>query len=70
MVKKKKCVYSWDEIPLVVDPAYIAMLLGCTNDLICKLLRAGKIKGFKVGDMWRVKRDDLKTFMEGRETNA
>lgn len=67
---KKKYIYSWDEIPLVVDPAYIAILLGCTTDLICKMLRNGKIKGFKVGDLWRVKKEDLKDFMEGGTANA
>lgn len=67
---KKKYVYTWEEIPYVIDPPYAAFLLGCTTAMIRKLCRDGILKGFKVGDMWRIKKEDLKDFMEGGTANA
>lgn len=70
MAKKKKYIYSWDEIPYIIDPPYAGVVLGCTGATIRRLLREGKLKGFRVGEMWRIKRDDLKAYMERGETNA
>ena len=65
MPKIKDCTYKWDAVPLFVDPYYVAELFGCTVKLIQKECREGKIKAFKVGDMWRICKDDLIAYTKG-----
>lgn len=64
-MKKKNKIASYDEIPLIVDCGYVAMLLGCSLNLVYKLCDEGEIKAFKVGKLWRIKREDLKKFIDG-----
>lgn len=59
MTKTKDYIYKWDSVPIIVDAAYVAQLLGCEVKLIWKECRNGKLKAFKVGDMWRINKDDL-----------
>jgi len=44
-------------------PKEIAYYLDVHEDTIYRLLRTGKLKGFKVGNQWRVWWDDLKQYM-------
>ena len=59
MPKIKGYIYNWDEVPIIVDPYYVAELLSCSVDLIYKDCRRGKLKAFKVGDLWRIRKDSL-----------
>lgn len=67
MKRKKNFIYSWDEIPAVIDPPYAAWLLGCTPENVRKLCRQGKLPSFKVGDMWRIRKDELETYTKGEQ---
>lgn len=64
MVKRTKFITNWDEVPIVVDLAYISVLLGISNEYARQLVRDGIIKAFKVGKLWRIKKEDLKSFIE------
>ena len=72
MVRKKKdLVYSWEDVPVIVDPPYVALLLGCSRENVRKLCQSGKLKAFKVGDMWRIRREAIIEYIDrGGETSA
>lgn len=61
----KKLIYSWDEIPLILDIAYLTTLLGCSREKIRMECQSGRLPAFKIGDMWRVRKDDLIAFTKG-----
>jgi excisionase family DNA binding protein len=63
MQGKSKYPTSWDDVPLVVDIPYIAVMLGLSNERIRQLLANGTIKGFKIDKIWRVNKADLKVFL-------
>ena len=65
MPKNKGYIYNWDEIPIIVDPYYVSDLLKCSVDLIYKDCRKGRLKAFKVGDMWRIRKDNLIAYTQG-----
>ena len=65
MPKIKSYIYSWDEVPIIVAPYYVAELLKCSVDLIYKDCRKGKLKAFKIGKLWRIRRDSLIAYTKG-----
>ncbi|MCM1329982.1 MAG: helix-turn-helix domain-containing protein [Ruminococcus sp.] len=65
MKRKKDYFYNWDEVPVVLDPPYVAWLLGCTDMYVRKLCREGKLPAFKLGGMWRVRKDELEAYTKG-----
>lgn len=40
--------------PEYYTPATLAKKWGCHTETVCDLLRAGKLKGFKLGHQWRI----------------
>ncbi len=46
--------------------AHAAGILGTTRSTFYRWLRAGKIKGMKVGRQWRFYKEDIERFLEGR----
>lgn len=40
--------------PEYYTPASLAEKWGCHTETVCDLLRAGKLKGFKLGHQWRI----------------
>lgn len=40
--------------PEYYTPATLAKRWGCHTETVCDLLRAGKLKGFKLGHQWRI----------------
>ena len=66
MTKKNNYVTNWDEIPVIIDPPYVAHLLGCSRENVRKMCQSGKLKAFKVGDMWRIRKDDLIAYTMGK----
>ncbi len=63
--KLKDHTYNWDNVPVIIDPPYVARLLGCSVELIRKNCQSGKIPAFKIGDMWRIRKEDLITYTKG-----
>lgn len=66
---KKKYIYSLDDVPVVVDPPYAGVLLRCTGATIRRLCREGELKGFKVGEMWRIRKDVLIEYTLRKQDN-
>lgn len=68
--KLKNFVYNWDAVPLIVDPLYVAALLGCTADRVRKECQSGRLVAFKIGNdknsMWRINKDDLIAYTKGK----
>ena len=67
---RTKYIYNWNEVPVVVDVGYVCVILGVTADTVQKLLRAGKLKGAKVGRDWRINKADLMNFVGAKEASA
>ena len=65
MRKNKDYIYRWDDVPLIVDTYYVADLFKCSARLIRAECQKGKLKAFKVGDMWRINKDDLIAYTKG-----
>lgn len=58
-MRRNKYVYSWDEVPIIVDAPYVAWVLGISVEAVRKECRKGNLKAFKAGEMWRIRKDDL-----------
>ncbi len=66
MARKSAYIYSWDEVPVIIDVPYAAHLLGCSVNLIRKMCRSGQLKATKVGnEMWRITKADIMEYMGG-----
>ena len=62
-----KLVTSWDEAPVVMDLPLAGRILGKTPESLKKRAQDGKLAGaFKDGGVWRVNRDQLRAYTEGR----
>lgn len=66
MPKIKGYIYNWDEVPLIIDLPYAARLLGCSVQLIRKNCQDGKIPAFKIGAMWRIRKEDMIAYTKER----
>jgi excisionase family DNA binding protein len=52
----------------LLSPEQVAERLQISRWTVMDYLRAGKLKGHKVGRLWRVKESDLDAFLEGEPT--
>lgn len=67
MAKKKKYVYCWDEVPVVIDVIYASVILGLTAVQVRIMLRRGDLKGVKIGRDWRILKSDIMSFVGAEE---
>lgn len=69
---KNKLTYKtyreWALLPLVLTTDQAAVLLQISRDQCSKLCRTGQLPSFKVGKLHRIRREDLKEYME-QQTN-
>ena len=49
--------------PRVYTPAEVADILSITEYTVIKWLREGKLKGIKIGRLWRITEDGLNKFL-------
>jgi excisionase family DNA binding protein len=49
----------------VYTPEEVAEILSVTEITVLKWLRAGTIKGFKAGSLWRISEQQLRDFING-----
>lgn len=56
---------DWNEVPVVIDPAFIARLLQRSVRSVTGMLTAGEIPGKKIGKTWRISRDQFRSWLEG-----
>lgn len=61
MRQKRKIITNFDEVPVIFDLAYASVLVGVCIVRLRQLSAEGKFPAFKIGNQWRVKKDD---FME------
>jgi excisionase family DNA binding protein len=52
----------------LLSPEQVAERLQISRWTVMDYLRAGKIKGLKVGRLWRIKEQALEDFLEGEPT--
>ena len=52
----------------IYTPEEVAELLSVTPKTVKDWLRAGKLKGSKLGKLWRVQDSDIQRFMEENST--
>ena len=55
------------EIRKSYRPAEVASLLGCSRDLVFKLMREGKLRGFRIGASRFFSASEISDFVEARE---
>jgi excisionase family DNA binding protein len=53
--------------PQVYTVPEVAAILKVNPQTVYRLLSAGKMRGFKVGDAWRVSQEQLEAFMRGED---
>jgi excisionase family DNA binding protein len=67
---KKKTVYNWDQVPVVINLPFVAVILKANPEVVRRYLASGKLKGFKVGKEWRINKSDLMDFVGVKEETA
>jgi len=63
---KQKPVTNWDDVPVIIDPVYVARLLGVTPTRVREMCRKEQIPNTKLGKLWRISKEDLRNYMEGK----
>lgn len=58
-------VYSWDEVPVVIDTVWMARLSGFTETYVRILCRKNKIPAKKTGTEWKADRDAFREWLTG-----
>lgn len=58
-MRKMKNYADWRELPLMMQPAEVAKLLGVCTKTVLDQLRAGTLPGIKVGTQWRISKAAL-----------
>ena len=57
----KRCLKSWEDLPLFLKPSELAMFLGCSEQAIRKQCVSGTLPAFKIDQKnWRIHRDKVK----------
>lgn len=63
---RTKYVYRWEDVPVIIDLPYAAVLLGVSIECLKRWSRDGKLPAFKVGKLWRINKADLINFIENQ----
>lgn len=59
----------WSNLPDELTPVNVSNLLQLSEPNINKKLNKGEIPGYKIGDCWRITRDELKADIESRKND-
>lgn len=59
-------VRQWSKLPLVMNAKEAAAIVGVTPYTMGKYLTRGKIPGVRIGGSWKISRDELRSYLEGR----
>lgn len=62
-----KQVYNWERLPVSMDVHTTALVMGVTDETIKNWLRAGRLKGSKIGRKWIIDRDYLREIVRGAQ---
>lgn len=62
---KRELVYNWDAVPVMVDIAWVARILGKTQDCLRKAAAAGRFPAHKVLGEWLIDKEELRAWLKG-----
>lgn len=65
MDRMPRPVFTWEEVPVVIDTVWMARISGFTETYIRVLCRQNKIKANKVGTEWKADRDTFRKWLVG-----
>ena len=66
-MKKAQIITSWEQVPVVIDLPFAARILGQSIETLKKRSQRGELPGaFKAGRDWRVTKDALRRYIEGK----
>ncbi len=68
-IKKYSQDAYWGNLPDELTPVNVSVLLQLSESNVYKKLNAGELPGYKLGDSWRITREDLKTDIESRKND-
>ena len=67
---RRDLIYDWSKVPVIMDIAYAANLLGLTYEYTRRMCKNGQIPAYKIGEnSWRINKSDLMKFV-GAEVSA
>lgn len=53
---------NWDEVPLFLSVEDVCILWELSDKTILNMLNSGSLKGFKVGDRWRIPKESVQNY--------
>jgi excisionase family DNA binding protein len=54
----------------ILNLKQVSEILGVSGRTVLNLIRRGELKGFRVGDMWKVEESELEAFIERQKQKA
>lgn len=69
-MRKPKRFTSWDDVPIILDVATTALILGMPYETVRKLVQGGAIRASKVGTLWRITKKSLMEYLGAAESKA
>ena len=68
---KAKDDTPWDELPEVMKPEQVQQKIQISRTTFFRLVQSGNLPGAKkVGDSWRISRDQLRAYFEGQRSGV
>jgi excisionase family DNA binding protein len=62
---KTSFITSLDQVPVVVDVAYVAQLLQINQKTVERCCREGRIRATKIARQWRIPKAEVERICEG-----
>lgn len=63
----KDDISSWDEAPLFMSLSTAGKIVGLNANYLSVLVRKNQFPAFKIGDSWRVDKEELRAYIEKRK---
>lgn len=63
-----KIICNWGRVPIIFDLDYAACIAGSTKGNLKYLAQNKRFPAFKVGRLWRVKKEDLMAWIEQQKS--
>ncbi len=60
---RRKYVTDWNDVPVVIDVAYVANIIGMSYENTRRLIKNGDIPAVKVGLEWRISKEALMAYL-------
>jgi len=67
-MKNSHIITDWEQVPVVIDLPFAARILGQSIETLKKRSQRGELPGaFKAGRDWRVAKEALRKYVEGKQ---